>query len=70
MGATLYAAMFMHSYILSIVCCGVQVRVCRSDGRVHAPFNALLWCTCGMVDYEHCPSTVVLCHRWSRCCTT
>ncbi len=25
MGGTLYAAMGMHSYILTIVCCGAQV---------------------------------------------
>lgn len=26
MGATLYAALIMHSYIMSLVCCGIQVR--------------------------------------------
>ena len=27
MGGTLYAAMGMHSYILTIVCCGAQVYI-------------------------------------------
>lgn len=26
MGATLYAALIMHSYIMSLICCGIQVR--------------------------------------------
>ncbi len=33
MGGTLYAAMGMHSYILTIVCCGAQV--CVSYMHLH-----------------------------------
>ena len=28
MGGTLYAAMYMHSYIMSLLFCGIQVSLC------------------------------------------
>ena len=35
MGGTLYAAMGMHSYILTIVCCGAQVLTSFNASAVH-----------------------------------
>ena len=33
MGATLYAALVMHSYIMSLICCAVQARLLLPDRR-------------------------------------
>ena len=34
MGATLYAALIMHSYVMSLICCGIQVRLHCVDASV------------------------------------
>lgn len=39
MGGTLYAAMGMHSYILTIVCCGAQVSFLPTSLTPDAKFS-------------------------------
>ena len=33
MAGTLYAALVMHSYVMSLICCAAQVRSCPTIGQ-------------------------------------
>lgn len=62
MFGTLYAALVMHSYIMSVVCCILQVRLVH-----HLSIHCCV-CHCH-VDQSHNVDLVVLCCSLLHCCT-
>ena len=67
MGGTLYAALALHSYILSLVCCAAQVSSvpCQCLHPGHADVILV-----PVARGTHCEGHFLWHGRWWRCCTT